>query len=43
MFLTFRLLIVAGWLVVACTACTACTPKPPTAPEAPPAYKENPY
>lgn len=40
MFLTFRLLVAAGWLAV---ACASCTPKPAPAPEAPPAYKENPY
>lgn len=39
MFLTFRLLVVAGWLAV---TCAACTPKPSPAP-VPPGYLENPY
>lgn len=38
MFLTFRLLLLSGFLALLCS----CTPKPATGPEAP-AYKENPY
>ncbi len=43
MYLTFRLLFLAGWLgaAFAAIACTPTTQPPPA--RVPPAYKENPY